>query len=218
MNKKSRSIFIIVAIAILLAGVTSFAIYKFLSPQRVTIYQFNDNYTAGTAIDENMLRAVQVDAKAISAGTSADVESTFITQNSIKEVLTSGDSLRMDVSEGMPLMLSLLSVTGGSTIEQNLSPNAIAVTVPVSEASSVTNDIAAGTSVNVYSNDGSSTTDLLLEGMRVLAVQKDDNGVVYGVTLEVNKDQSLKLVNAATYATIYLGIVDSSAQESSGEE
>ena len=136
-----------------------------------------------------------------------DTASRFVTGGDIQTVLNTGDSLRMDVAEGMPLTLSMLSVNGGSSVEMNMDPSKIAVTVPVTAITGVTNDLKEGSRVNIYAtgvNENGGTT-LLFQNMRVLTVQKDANGGLSSATIEVDANQSLKLIYAANYSSIYFG-------------
>lgn len=54
--------------------------------------------------------------------------------------------------------------------------------------------------------------------MRVLSVQKDNNGALFSATLEVTADESLKLIYAANYSTLHFGLVDSSGYEFTEEK
>lgn len=143
---------------------------------------------AGTEVTSDMLSAVQCDSKIVTAGKKTDTSSRFVTGANLKAVLNSGDSLRMDVSEGMPLTLSMLSVNGGSTVEMNMDPTKVAVTVPVTNVSGVTNDLKEGSRVNIYAMgvDTPGTT-LLFQNMRVINTQKD-NGTLSSATIEVDVD------------------------------
>ena len=85
---------------------------------------------------------------------------------------------------------------------------------------SVTNDLKEGSRVNIYAtgvNENGGTT-LLFQNMRVLTVQKDANGGLSSATIEVDANQSLKLIYAANYSSIYFGLVDSSGYEFTEEE
>ena len=119
----------------------------------------------------------------------------------------------------MPLSLAILSVAGGSNVEMSMDPSKIAVTVPVTNVTGVTNDLKNGTRVNVYATGGDTAgTTLLFQNMRVLSVQKDNNGALFSATLEVTADESLKLIYAANYSTLHFGLVDSSGYEFTEED
>lgn len=219
MKSKNRKIIIILVLAILVAAAAGAALYFYLSPQKTTVYVFNDNYKAGEQLTEEMLTPIQADSNIVVAGSKADTSSRFITGKDIRTVLNTGDSLRMDVSEGMPLTLSILSVTGGSSVEMNMDPAKIAVTVPVTSVSGVTNDLKEGSRVNIYSTGGDSLgTTLIFQNMRVLAVAKDSSGTLNSATIEVTPDESLRLIYASNYSAIYFGLVDSSGYEFTEEE
>lgn len=115
---KNRKILIILIIAILVAAAGGVSLYLYLTPQKTTVYVFNSNYESGTALTEKMLTPIRCDSKIVTAGKTADVKSRFITGSELTEVLNSGDHLRMDVAEGMPLTRSELFVNGGSDIEK----------------------------------------------------------------------------------------------------
>ena len=128
-------------------------------------------------------------------------------------VLKTGDSLRMDVSTGMPLTLALLSVNGGSDVEKNMDPKSIAVTVPISDITGVSNDLKNGSRVNIYETAEGGKTVLAFQGMRILSTAKDSSGTLTSATIEANKDQAIQLVNAASNATLYFGLIDASGYE-----
>lgn len=219
---KNKKIVIILILALLVSILGGTALYMYLVPQKTTVYLFRDNYKAGTKLKANMLTPVQTDSKIIVSGASADTSSKFVTGDDtdgngvsdIDDVLKTGDSLRIDVSDGMPLTKALLSIAGGSSVEKSMDPSKVAVTVPVDDNSGVTKDLKQGSRVNVYVSKGDEvqTTTLLFQGLRVLKTSTKD-GVLSSATLEVNKDESLRLVNAEASGNIYFGLVDSTGYE-----
>ena len=214
MNAKNKKIIFILLLALVVAVIGGVALYLYLMPQKTTVYVFNDNYESGAALTEEMLTPIQADSKIVVAGKTSDTSSQFVTGSDIQAVLNSGDSLRMDVAKGMPLTLSILSVTGGSSVEMNMDPEKSAVSIPISSTSGVTKDLKEGSRVNIYTTGGDTNgTTLMFQNMRVLAVQKDSNGDLSSATIEVTADESLKLVYAANTCSIYFGLVDSSGYE-----
>ena len=211
-KKRTRALILLLA-ALVLAGAAAYGTWQFLSPKRVTAWLFRDNYKAGTVLTGDMLYAVQVDAAMIAAGADSATASRFVTGSDVRAVVNAGDSLRVDVSEGMPLTRAMLSVTGGTSVELNLDPSKIAITVPATAHSGVTNGLLPGSYVNVYATGYSTAGDeastvLLFQRARVLATQKS-NGSLSGITLEMDAADSLKLVNALKFASLYFGLVDS---------
>lgn len=214
MNKKNKKLLIILIVAVIIAASGGAALYFYLVPQKVTMYVFKDNYKAGEVLSEEMLTPIQADSKIVVAGNTADTSSRFVTGDDITAVLQTGDSLRMDVSAGMPLTIALLSVNGGSSVEMNMDPSKVAVSIPISSTTGVTKDLKEGSRVNIYAtgmeNGG---TVLLFQNMRVLSVAKDSNGELSSTTIEVDINQSLKLIYAANNTSLYLGLVDSAGYE-----
>lgn len=205
MNSKNRKIIIVLVLALIVSLAGSFLLYTYLTPQKTTVYVFNNNFETGTIVTESMLTAVQCDSNILVAGAKAGTGSQFVTGGSLKTVLNTGDTLRMDVSAGMPLTTAMLSVNGGTSIEMSMDPSKIAVTIPVNNATGVSNGLREGSRVNVYSvNDIGAV--LILQNMRVLAVKSGDE--VRNVTIEVTADQSLRLIYYIANSTIYLGLVD----------
>lgn len=217
-ERKDKKIIAVLIITILVAVISGAALYLYLSPQKTTIYVFKDNYSSGTVVTSEMLTAIQCDAQITVAGKNADASSRFVTGADLQTVLNTGDALRMDVVSGMPLTLSMLSVNGGSSVEMQMDPAKIAITVPVSNTTGVTSELKEGSRVNVYTSgiDASGIT-LLFQNMRIISVNKSD-GNLSSVTIECTADESLKLVYAATYSSIYLGLIDSSGYEYTQEE
>ena len=200
-NKKILTI-LIVAIVVAIAG--GISLYLYLSPQKTTVYVFKDNYESGTALSEDMLVPVRCDSKIVTAGKNADVKSKFVTGSEITEVLNAGDHLRMDVSEGMPLTKSELFINGGSDIEKNIHTGMIAVTIPMDSVTGTAEGIREGSHVNIYATgyQGTDGTTLLFQNVSVIAVEKNSAGVLTSATVEVNTDQSLKLIYAQNNSTL----------------
>lgn len=212
-NVKNKKILTIMIMAMLLAVGAVFATIKFLEPKTTQVYIFKDNYTAGTVVTENMLTAIECDSAILVAQKKTKTKDVFVTGSTVKDILTSGDTLRIDVTSGMPLMPSLLSISGGSTIEMNLDPTKVAVTIPITNITGVTNEIKEGSRVNIYATGlESSATTLLFQGVRLLAVNKTGTELT-GVTLEVTAEESLKLVNATSISSLYLSLIDGSGYE-----
>ena len=112
----------------------------------------------------------------------------------------------------MPLTTSMLSVSGGSTVEMNMKSDAIAVTVPVNENTGITNDLKEGSHVNIYANLDSKIS-LIQQNKRILEVFKSD-GIITGVSVEENINESMELIYAVTNGSIYLGLVDATGYQS----
>lgn len=209
---KNKIIASLIAGAVLFSTLDAFLIYHYMSPSRGTMYVFNDSYSAGDQLTSDMLTPVQVDSKIIVAGKKTDASAQFVTPSEYQALIKSGDSLRMDVSEGMPLATSMLSVSGGSTVEMNMKSDAIAVTVPVNENTGITNDLKEGSHVNIYANLDSKIS-LIQQNKRILEVFKSD-GIITGVSVEENINESMELIYAVTNGNIYLGLVDATGYQS----
>lgn len=210
--KKDIKIVIVLLIAIILSIVSGFMIYRFLSPQRTKIYVFNQSYSAGTVISESMFTPVEVDARVMANGRKTGIGSTMVLERDFASVR--GDTLKVDVSEGLPLMNSMLS-SKASQFRIPQKSDSVAVTIAVTQTSGITTSLIPGSKVNVYStyDDGYGIkTVLLLEGMRVLDVVGGST-----VTLECTKDESLKLINAQSCTSIYLGLIDQTGYEYSNK-
>lgn len=212
-NKIITTLLICFAVCSILA---SYLIYHYLSPSRSTIYVFNNDYEAGEQISANMLIPVQVDSTIIVAGNRTSVGTQFVTPADYSSVVSSGDSLRMDVSEGMPLTTSMLSVSGGSRVEMNMKSDSIAVTIPIDRFTGVTNDLKEGARVNIYANINSEIK-LIQQNKRILEVYKDGNSVI-GASIEENIQESMELIYAVTNGSVYLGLVDPTGYQSSEGE
>lgn len=208
---KNKKILSILLVALVLCVIAGFGIYQMLSPVRTTVYLFNSDYPAGTQISKSMLTAVQVDSNLLDSSNKISTGEHFITSASYNSVLQSAGILRTDVYQGTALMKSMLTTTGGNKIEMTMKRNAVAVTVGATAVSGVTNELASGSRVNVYTSyDGQ--TSLPLQNIRVLSVGKSD-GTVARVTLEVDVAQSMQLIHAYTYGTVHLGLVDATGYQ-----
>lgn len=183
MSKKNRRIVLIVVLAAFVSILGGVSLYSYLTPQKTTVYVFKDNYESGTTVTKSMLTAVRCDSKIVVAGKNTDTSSKFVTGENLDAVLKTGDSLRMDVSTGMPLTLALLSVNGGSDVEKNMDPKSIAVTVPISDITGVSNDLKNGSRVNIYETAEGGKTVLAFQGMRILSTAKDSSGTLTSATI-----------------------------------
>ena len=218
--KKNRIIGTFTAISIIAAALVSFLVYHYLNPARGIIYVFNDDYSTGQQVTKDMLTPIQVDMSIISGGAKGRIEDRFVTAGGYESIVTSGDTLKMDVAQGMPLTQAMLSKIGGSSIEMNMKPTSIAITIPVTGITGVTNDIQPGAHVNVYYASGMSQeqyVELILQNMKVLAVYREDADLS-GVSLEVTPEESLQLVYAQNYGDVYLGLVDAAGYQSVEEK
>lgn len=211
----------ILAVGVILAAVSVYLIHMYLTPKRVTVWLFNDNYKAGTALTDDMLYAVQADAKIVVAGAKTDTNTQFVTGAEKSVIVNSGDSLRIDVSAGMPLTKSILSVNGGTSVEMGMDPSKVCVTIPCTSTSGITDDLMKGSRVNVYAtgyNDtGMASTVLIFQNMKVANTSKKD-GIIQSLTLEVTVEESLKLINQLNYSTLYFGLVDSTGYQYAEDE
>lgn len=210
--KKNTKIIIVISVALALAVLAGFLIVRLISPQRETVYLFNDSYVAGTTLSADMLTSIQVDANMVTLGVKTSLNQRFVTQAEFAQIIRSGDSLKLDVGKGMPLMKSMLSVAGGNSIEMLMKPSAIAVSISVNGVKGVTNELEAGSRVNVYYTTGTGT-QLLFENMRVLAVSKTSSGILSAVSLEANHEEAAMLINAAESGSLYLGLVNANGYQ-----
>lgn len=212
--KKNYKIIIILVVAIIMAVLASMGIVSYLSPRRATIYVFKSAYAIGTQITSDMLIPVQVDSSIVTAGKKLNVSEQMITSNELKALLESGDSLKVSVGAGTPLMKSLLSVAGGNKIVMSMSPSKVAVTVNVDNTTGVTQELYSGASVNVYVTAYSGNTFLLFEDMRVLDITRNkNNGSLSNVTLEVDNEQAVKLINSTKNGSIHMGLINESGYQ-----
>ena len=207
---KNHKILILLVAALLCAAGAGYMIYRYLTPQRTIIYAFNSAYKAGTQITGAMLAPMEVDASMVYNGSPYGVNSYFVTNDNVVDVIMSGDVLRADVEQGTPLMESLLSLNSGSSIIQTMKSDAVAVSIPMNSIRGVTNELSSGSRVNIYANysGNGSITALLMQDMRVLAVAKGSDGEMSAVTIECTPEQSIELVNAQVYTSLYLGLVN----------
>lgn len=205
---KNKKIFVVLIIALICMALASVMIVSYLNPQRTTFYVFKENYAAGTPIISDMLTPVKADKTIVLAGSRKNSNLYFITKDNFKENVKKGDVLRENVAAGEALMTHHVSGNGGNEVEVNMSPNMVAVTIPVNKITGVTRDIRTESHVNVYFSDNdTATTELKLENIRVLHVAKNENELE-GVTLELDNEQASDIINCLNVGKVYLGIVN----------
>ena len=210
-SPKNRALLLIILIGVAFAVLAGFGVHSYLSPKRTTYWCFNSDYKAGTALTEDMLYAVQADAGILVAGAGQQASAQFITGAEKAAIVNSGDSLRIDVTTGMPLMKGMLSVNGGTAIEMSMDPAKVCVTLPCTSITGVSDGLTKGSRVNVYatgySESGTTATTLIFQAMKVADTGIRD-GVLQSITLETTVEESLKLINYQNSATLYFGLVD----------
>ena len=207
--KKNSKILIVLSVALVFAIAAGICVYRFLSPQRATVYVYNAEYEAGTMLTSDMLTPIQVDANIVVAGARTSVGQRFVTSGDLPALLKTGDSLKTDVGIGTPLMLSQLSATGGNAIEMTMQSAAVAVTVEANAVTGVTNDLTASSSVNVYVTYNTGRTELLFERLRVVEGHNGGNvGSLSGFTLELTNSEAVQLINATKNGTLYFGLIN----------
>lgn len=210
-GSRNKKILIVILVAFLFAAVAVFGVYKILTPQRTTVYIFNDSYSAGTQVTSDMLTGIEVDSNVVVASSNAATGDFLVTVQNYQSVITSAGTLRNDVNKGNIFTSSMLSTTGGNRIEMVMRKNAVAVSIGVNNITGVTQGLTYGSRVNVYANYNESTV-LLLQNVRVLETSFD-SGNLANVTLEVDTADSLKLIHAYNYGSIHLGLVDATGYQ-----
>lgn len=211
--EKSRDKKIVRAIIIsaILAAAVGVGVFFSIKVNKATVYSFKGDYTAGTAVKQEMLVPVEVDKTIVVNGQKSDINSKFITESQLQEVLASADKLRMDVGAGAFLTENALVEKGGNEIENALTSNYIAVTVEVDSVTGVTNDLRAGSYANVYLRvAGKSNT---LQNIKILSVNKDKNKAIQSATLECDYAQAEVIAQAQAEGSIQLGLVGSAYQQ-----
>lgn len=210
-NSRSKKILLVLLAALICAAIAGYGVFRMLTPQRTTVYIFNDTYAAGTQVVENMLTPIEVDSSVVVASGKASTGDYLITSANYENVITSAGTLRNDVYKGNMFTSAMLTTTGGNRIEMVMKKNAVAVTIGANSVTGVTSGLSYGSRVNVYANYNESTV-LILQNIRVLGVAFE-NGSLASVTLEVETADSLKLIHAYNYGVIHLGLVDATGYQ-----
>lgn len=214
MNKNKKILFALI-LMIGVAIATGVLLYFYLMPKKTTVYVFNNSYSAGEEVTSDMFTTMEVDSTITVGGSETDTNNRFVTADNFKTVLNQGNYLKMNVSEGMPLTLSMLSVSGGTSVELSLGSGNVAVTINASESVGITSDVDVNSHINIYATgwDGTTGTTLIFQNMKVLAVGNDGDAIS-SITLEVTPEESLKLINAQNTCSLYFGVVDASRYQS----
>lgn len=212
-QKESRDKKIVKAMVIsaILAALVGVGVFFAIKVNKETVYCFNGDYSAGTQVKSDMLTPVEVDKTIVVGGQKSSINSKFVTDDNIQEILKSADKLRVDVGNGAFLTESALVVKGGNEIENTLTSNYIAVTVDVDNVTGVTNDLKAGSYVNVYLRVAGKSN--VLQNVRILSVNKDKNKTLKSATLECDYAQSEVITQAQEEGSIQFGLLNSGYQE-----
>lgn len=200
---KSQKVAILMVLAIICAAVSGFGIYKYCNSTKGVIYVFNNDYHAGEKITAEMFSPLKVDATIIDNGKKAGLSTYYITGEEFKKVVSSNEYLLNDVSKEQPLTFNDLALSSGTSIERSLSGDMMAVTIPISGAAAVTDDLRVGSIVNIYSTSAAKT-ELLFENMKIIARNRE--GAVSSVTFETDPSDTLALINAANNYKLYFAL------------
>ena len=192
-----------------MGAITISSVYIYLHPHRTTMWLFNNNYKAGTALTDDMLYPVQVDSKVNVAGAYADTSTQFITGADKTAIINSGDSLRIDVAQGYPLTKGMLSVNGGTATELGMDPTKTCVTIPCNSITGISDNLARGSRINICATamTGQPTTTLIFQSLKVVNTSIKD-GNLQSITVEVSVEDSLKLINYQNTSTLQCTLVD----------
>lgn len=210
-KQKDKKYARLLVLAVILAIGAGVGVFFSIRSQKATIYEFNGQYAAGTQVTANMLTPVEVDKTIVIGGEKSSVNSRFVTAGEIDEVLNSADKLRMDVGKGAFLTESTLVEKGGNQIENILTSTGVAVTVDVDSETGVTDDLRAGSFVNVYMRVAGKLN--VIEGLKVISVQTDKNKGITSATLECDFEQSKVIAQAADEGSIRFGLTASGYQK-----
>lgn len=205
---KNKKILLVLILGLVVAIAGGYLVYSAFRNQKATIYVFNDNYVAGTTITSDMVTTIECDKKIVVANQKTSVSSMFVsTKEQMKALI--GDSLRISVTSGMPVMNSIAMSKGGNQIEAVMSDSMIAVTVSVNSITGVTNDLRTGSLVDICLIYGDNEEQIeVLESMRIIGIHKSDGVSLSAVTFETDYETYKKLVYANSNATIHLGLIN----------
>ena len=210
-SPKNRTMLYLIIMAFIFGAIAMVLIKNYLYPKRTTVWLFNANYKAGTALTDDMLYAVQADDKIFVGGAESDINSQFITGSDKTAIVNSGDSLRIDVAAGYPLTKSMLSMNGGTAVEMNMDPSKVCISASCTDISAVSSEITKGSRVNVYhthaADTGGTATSLVFQSMKVADTSVRD-GNIQRITLEMTVEESIRFINYQNTGSLQFGLVD----------
>ncbi len=209
--KKNTKILIILFAAVIFAVGAGYGVLTAINSQKTKIYIFNADYKAGTQVNTSMFTPMEVDKNIVIEGKKGSLSTAFVTSSEYDQIIKTGDSLRTDVSKGIYLTSALLTQKGGNEIENTMTSTAIAVTVSVNSITGVTNELSAGSYVNLTAITGASTTTY--QKMRILDVQKASDGTITAVTVECDFETQQAIEEASNSGYIHLGLVNSNGYQ-----
>jgi len=215
MNKTAKITLLIIGV---IAIVVAFGMHSFLTAARTTIFLFAGNYPAGTEITQDILIADEIETRIITQQLEmrGEGDPRFITEYNLDRVL--GSYLRTDAVIGTLLLSSHASDVTGSPVEIGLTPNNVAIAIPVDNIEITNPSMIKGARVNIYAGfeagDSRVFTVPFAQYVRVLDVLYaqllDENigtPVVSGVVVELAPQQSLELAHYIENGTVRLGVV-----------
>ena len=198
-----------IALAVILAAVSGVGVFFAINVNKETVYCFNNSYKAGDMLTKDMLTPIQVDKTIIVNGQKSNINSKFITDDNVNDILASGDKLRVDVGAGLFLTENTLVTQGGNAIENTMSSTALAITVKVDSTTGVTDDLRVGSRIDVICRLNGKTS--VLEQIKVLSIDKP-KGTINKVTLECSLEQAKVLAQANDEGYIHFALVGSGYQ------
>lgn len=211
-NEKARNqAFVTLLFIVVLGLVFAFGFYVYAKTLKTEIYVFNDGYRAGTVVSADMFSPLEIDNKLVNLMNEQSGYASYSSMEELNEKIRRAERLKTDVVPGLPATSNLFSDSFSGTVESHLSDNLVSVELYAGKVSGLSGrEIYTGTRVNLLASAKSGadyTTEVLFQDVPVVSVTEDGNGRTESIFVELQPDESLKLVNALYTKDLTVSII-----------
>lgn len=211
-NEKAKNrAFLALLFIIVLGLVFAFLFYMYSKKLKSGVYVFNDDYRAGTMVCAEMFSPVEIDAELFKSVNEASNTGAYLSMEELNGTIRRGGRLRTDVVKGLPATSNLFTDSYSGSVESHLSDNLVSVEIPAAGVSGLSGrEVYTGTRVNLLAGGkegGSYVTEMIFQDVPVVSVTENGDGDTESIFVELQPDESLKLVTALHTRDITVSVI-----------
>lgn len=198
---------IILLLAILAALMAGYGMYNYLSVQYVNVFLYAQDYEEGASVDRDMF--VQQKIPVSLYNNMLSTGNSYATSDELQEYITNGGKLLVNVAQYTPVTSNQFVAGGGTPTEFRLDDNRSGVELRADEVAGLSGEMRIGSRVNImtsYDVDQTKITELIFQDVVVLDTVYDANEELVSVYVEIDPEESIKLVHALTFESVSVTI------------
>lgn len=198
---------IILLLAILAALLAGYGLYNYLSVQYVNVFLYAQDYEEGASVDRDMF--VQQKIPVSLYNNMLSTGNSYATSDELQEYITNGGKLLVNVAQYTPVTSNQFVAGGGTPTEFRLDANRSGVELRADKVAGLSGEMRIGSHVNImtsYDVDQTKITELIFQDVVVLDTVYDANEELVSVYVEIDPEESIKLVHALTFESVSVTI------------